>query len=171
MTVSNQRTQFDSANSGCTPCSVATSRSQLNPGKHSAPTPPTVSLPIVLYDAAYYHEYEPYERLYQDVHLMKSAGLNVVRMGESTWSLWEPEDGHFEYAWMDRAVDALGKAGIKVIMGTPTYSILGFTLLARPLGGVKTFYGMRHPWIYLSFLRAKSHYEFPSPQKINFAAN
>ena len=54
---------------------------------------------------------------------MKAAGLNVVRMGESTWSLWEPEDGHFEYAWMDHIVDAMGKAGIKVILGTPTYSI------------------------------------------------
>jgi beta-galactosidase len=44
-------------------------------------------------------------------------------MGESTWSLWEPEDGQFDYAWMDRIVDAMGKAGIKVILGTPTYSI------------------------------------------------
>jgi beta-galactosidase len=40
-------------------------------------------------------------------------------MGESTWSLWEPEDGRFEYAWMDRVVDAMGKPGIKVILGTP----------------------------------------------------
>ena len=57
--------------------------------------------------------------------MMKAAGLNVVRMGESTWSLWEPEDGRFEYAWMDRVVDAMGKAGIKVILGTPTYSVPG----------------------------------------------
>ena len=64
-----------------------------------------------------------YARLEKDVALMKAAGLNVVRMGESTWSLWEPEDGHFEYAWMDHIVDAMGKAGIKVILGTPTYSI------------------------------------------------
>ena len=77
----------------------------------------------VLYGASYYHEYMPYERLDKDVALMQQAGLNVVRMGESTWSLWEPADGHFEYAWMDRVVDAMGKAGIKVIMGTPTYSI------------------------------------------------
>ena len=62
-------------------------------------------------------------RLDKDVALMKAAGLNVVRMGESTWSLWEPEDGQFDYAWMDRIVDAMGKAGIKVILGTPTYSI------------------------------------------------
>ena len=64
----------------------------------------------------------------------------MVRMGESTWSLWEPEDGKFEYEWMDRVVDAMGKAGIKVIMGTPTYSIPTWMyrehpeILARPLG-------------------------------------
>jgi len=79
--------------------------------------------PNVLYGAAYYPEYEPYDRLDKDVALMKAAGLNVVRMGESTWSLWEPADGEFDYAWMDRVVDAMGKAGIKVILGTPTYSI------------------------------------------------
>ena len=79
--------------------------------------------PTVLYGTAYYSEYMPYDRLDEDVAMMKAAGLNVVRMGESTWSLWEPEDGQFDYAWMDRVVDAMGKAGIKVILGTPTYSI------------------------------------------------
>ena len=80
----------------------------------------------------------PYERLDKDVAMMKDAGLTVVRMGESTWSLWEPEDGRFEYAWMDRVVDAMGKAGIKVIMGTPTYSVPTWMvhehpeILARP---------------------------------------
>jgi beta-galactosidase len=112
-------------------------------------TPKIPQLPEVLYGAAYYHEYEPYERLDQDIAMMKAAGLNVVRMGESTWSLWEPEDGRFEYAWMDRVVDAMSKAGIKVIMGTPTYSIPTWLyhehpeILVRPLGGAKTFYGMR----------------------------
>jgi beta-galactosidase len=89
-------------------------------------TGPYLEFPTVLYGAAYYNEYMPGDqtaRLDKDVALMKAAGLNVVRMGESTWSLWEPEDGQFEYAWMDRVVDAMGKAGIKVILGTPTYSI------------------------------------------------
>ncbi len=86
----------------------------------------TLDFPTVLYGAAYYNEYMPGDqaaRLDKDVALMKAAGLNVVRMGESTWSLWEPADGQFDYAWMDRIVDAMGKAGIKVILGTPTYSI------------------------------------------------
>ena len=62
--------------------------------------------------AAYYDEYMPADlqpgRLEKDVSLMKEAGISVVRMGESTWSLWEPADGQFEYAWMDRIVDAMG---------------------------------------------------------------
>ena len=110
---------------------------------------PGASQPTVLYGVAYYHEYMPYERLDKDVVMMKEAGISVVRMGESTWSLWEPSDGHFEYAWMDRVVDAMGKAGIKVIMGTPTYSIPTWMahahpeILARPLGDGFVGYGMR----------------------------
>ena len=77
----------------------------------------------ILYSTSYYSEYMPYERLDQDITLMKRAGINVVRMGESTWSLWEPQDGRFDYLWMDRVVDAMGEAHIKVILGTPTYSI------------------------------------------------
>ena len=115
--------------------------------------PPGAMLPTVLYGAAYYNEYMPADlqpgRLEKDVALMKEAGISVVRMGESTWSLWEPADGKFEYAWMDRVVDAMGKAGIKVIMGTPTYSMPTWMakahpeFYARPLGGAEVHYGMR----------------------------
>lgn len=115
--------------------------------------PPGAVLPTVLYGAAYYNEYMPADlqpgRLEKDIALMKQADISVVRMGESTWSLWEPEDGRFEYAWMDRVVDAMGKAGIKVIMGTPTYSMPTWMakahpeFYARPLGGAEVRYGMR----------------------------
>lgn len=117
----------------------------------ASPTPGTLS--DILYGAAFYNEYTPShlqpERLDKDVQLMHDAGLTVVRMGESTWSLWEPEDNHFEYAWMDEVVAAMGKAGIKVILGTPTYSLPTWMaarhpeIFARPLGGAATFYGMR----------------------------
>src|SRR5215469_5189457 len=87
----------------------------------------------VLYGAAYYPEYMPYERLDKDVELMKQAGISVVRLGESSWGLWEPEDGRFEYAWMDRVVEQMHKAGIKVIMGTPTYSIPAWMYKKHPV--------------------------------------
>src|ERR1035437_10226079 len=61
----------------------------------------------ILYGVAYYPEYMPEERLEKDVALMQKAGINVVRMGESTWSSWEPRDGEFQFAWMERALNRL----------------------------------------------------------------
>jgi beta-galactosidase len=103
----------------------------------------------ILYGVAYYPEYMPYERLDQDVALMQKAGINVVRIGESSWGLWEPEDGKFEFAWMDRVVAKLHAAGIRIIMGTPTYSIPAWMYKEHPeiivtrLGGQSLYYGLR----------------------------
>ena len=77
----------------------------------------------VLYGVAYYPEYMPSDRLDKDVDLMQKAGITVVRVGESTWSSWEPRDGDFQFSWLQRVLDRLHQAGIKVILGTPTYSI------------------------------------------------
>lgn len=55
-----------------------------------------------LYGAAYYHEYMPYERLDKDISMMKDAGMTVVRVGESSWGLFEPQEGKFDFGWMDR---------------------------------------------------------------------
>ncbi|MGB2627817.1 MAG: beta-galactosidase [Candidatus Acidiferrum sp.] len=103
----------------------------------------------VLYGAAYYPEYMPYDRTDKDIALMKEAGISVVRVGESTWGLWEPEDGRFEYAWMDSVIARLHAAGIRVILGTPTYSIPPWMYKKHPemvvtrLGGQYLYYGIR----------------------------
>ncbi len=83
----------------------------------------------ILYGAAYYEEYAPYDRLQEDVRMMKVAGINVVRIGESTWGTLEPHDGVFDYSHIDRVIKAMTGAGIHVIVGTPTYAIP--TWLAR----------------------------------------
>jgi beta-galactosidase len=77
----------------------------------------------ILYGVAYYPEYMPNDRLDKDVEMMEKAGITVVRVGESTWSTWEPRDGDFQFAWMERVLDRLHQAGIEAILGTPTYSI------------------------------------------------
>jgi beta-galactosidase len=102
-----------------------------------------------LYGAAFYEEYMPEDRLEKDAELMERAGINVVRVGESTWSRWEPEDGRFEFAWMDRIVDRMARAHIRVIMGTPTYSIPPWMFKKHPeilvtrLDGQRATYGIR----------------------------
>ncbi|MGD9556168.1 MAG: beta-galactosidase [Mangrovibacterium sp.] len=103
----------------------------------------------ILYGVAYYHEYMPTDRLDRDIKLMKDAGISVVRVGESTWSLFEPREGDFEFDWMDRIIDKMHQAGIKVILGTPTYSIPAWLWHKHPevlltyQKDEKAYYGIR----------------------------
>lgn len=80
-----------------------------------------MDLPL-LFGVAYYDEYMPYDRLDKDIVMMKDAGINVVRIAESTWSTVEPQDNVWDFKSIDRVLDAMYKAGIKVIIGTPTYA-------------------------------------------------
>lgn len=62
----------------------------------------------------------PESRWPEDIRLMLEAGVNVVRMGEFAWGLYEPEEGRFDFEWMRRAMDLFHQAGIQVVLGTPT---------------------------------------------------
>ena len=86
-------------------------------------------LDTVLFGASYYDEYSPYERLDADVKMMQAAGTTVVRIGESTWGTMETSPGVFDFTHIDRVLRAMGRAHIKVIVGTPTYAVP--TWLAR----------------------------------------
>lgn len=77
----------------------------------------------LLFGVAYYDEYMPYERLDKDISMMKDAGINVVRIAESTWSTMEPQEGVYDFSHIDRVLDRMHKAGISVIIGTPTYAV------------------------------------------------
>lgn len=77
----------------------------------------------LLYGAAYYDEYMPYERLETDMELMRAAHINVIRVAESTWATEEPEEGVFDFTHVERVLSAARKAGISVIVGTPTYAV------------------------------------------------
>lgn len=86
----------------------------------------------LLYGAAYYDEYMPYERLDKDVQMMREAGINVVRIAESTWSTVEPVDGLFDFSHIDRVLNAMHKGGISVIIGTPTYAVPAWLVRKYP---------------------------------------
>lgn len=77
----------------------------------------------LLYGVAYYDEYMPYERLEEDMRMMKEAGINTIRIAESTWSSEEPEEGVFDFTHVRRVLRAAEKEGLHVIVGTPTYAI------------------------------------------------
>ncbi len=68
----------------------------------------------------YYPEHWPEEIWATDAADMVAAGLSWVRIGEFAWSRIEPSPGTFDWDWLDRAVQKLSDAGLKIIMGTPT---------------------------------------------------
>lgn len=55
-----------------------------------------------------------------DAKMMAKAGINVVRIGEFTWGICEPEEGKYDFLWLRRVMDIMGEHGIKVVAGTPT---------------------------------------------------
>jgi beta-galactosidase len=77
----------------------------------------------VLFGAAYYNEYQPYDRLKTDLDLMADAHFTIIRVGESVWSTWEPENGRFDLDWLQPVLDGAHERGIGVLLGTPTYAV------------------------------------------------
>ena len=97
----------------------------------------------VRYGAAYYNEYhqakvtdangiEIAARTDEDFRLMRKAGLSVIRVGESVWQKWEPDQGKFDLDWLQPILDRASANGISVIIGTPTYALPRWVFLKYP---------------------------------------
>jgi len=59
----------------------------------------------------------PESRWPVDIQLMVEAGVNVVRMGEFAWGLYEPAEGQFNFEWMRRPMALYHRAGVRVGVG------------------------------------------------------
>jgi beta-galactosidase len=102
--------------------------------------------PRVLFGAAYYHEYQPYDRLKTDLDLMVEASFSVIRVGESVWSTWEPENGRFDLDWLQPVLDGAHERGISVVLGTPTYAVPPWLVRLYPEIAGERRSGERIPW-------------------------
>jgi len=100
----------------------------------------------VLFGAAYYHEYQPSPRLDADLDLMADAHFSVIRVGESVWTTWEPEDGVFDLEWLAPVLDGADARGISVILGTPTYAAPPWLARKYPEIAGEHRTGVRTPW-------------------------
>jgi beta-galactosidase len=68
----------------------------------------------------YYPEHWPEEQWERDFRNMADFGFEFTHFGEFAWSFMEPEDGRFDFEWLDKAVTLADKYGLTVIMCTPT---------------------------------------------------
>ena len=69
---------------------------------------------------SYYPEQTPKESWPIDFQKMKDAGIKRIRIGEFAWSSLEPEQGDFNWNWLDDAIELAGDFGIQVVLCTPT---------------------------------------------------
>ena len=72
------------------------------------------------FGVCYYPEQWPESYWEDDARRMEECGVNTVRLGEFGWALMEPREGHYDFSLFDRAIETLGRHGIKTIFGTPT---------------------------------------------------
>ncbi|GAB2588088.1 beta-galactosidase [Streptomyces capparidis] len=100
----------------------------------------------VLFGAAYYHEYQPHDRLEEDLDLMERARFSVIRVGESVWSTWEPSNGRFDLDWLQPVLDGAHRRGIRVVLGTPTYAVPPWLARQYPEIAGERGTGRRIPW-------------------------
>lgn len=60
------------------------------------------------------------EILKDDIQMMKEAKVNTVTVGVFSWYALEPNEGEFDFGWLDKVFDDVYKLGGNVILATPS---------------------------------------------------
>lgn len=68
----------------------------------------------------YYPEHWPQENWEKDLKRIAELGFEFTHFAEFSWALLEPTEGNFDFGWLDRAIDLANRAGLKVILCTPS---------------------------------------------------
>ena len=55
-----------------------------------------------------------------DVRLMKKAGVSTVALAIFSWDRIQPQENRWDFGWLDRIIDKLGKAGIATDLASAT---------------------------------------------------
>ena len=74
----------------------------------------------ILMGTDWYPEQWPESRWDAELALMQHSGVHMVRVAEFAWSRMEPEEGNYDFDWLDRAITAAAKHNIYTVIGTPT---------------------------------------------------
>ena len=96
------------------------------------------------------------EVLEEDIRLMKEAGVNCVTLGVFSWSVLEPEEGVYNFDWLEERIDRLGEEDIQVVLATPSGAMPHWLTQKYPevrqvfADGKRNLPGKRHNFCYTS---------------------
>ncbi|MFI6819074.1 beta-galactosidase [Nonomuraea sp. NPDC050328] len=97
----------------------------------------------------YNPEQWPEEVWAEDLRLMSEAGVNMATVAVFSWSRLEPEQGAWDFAWLDRILDLLHEHGIDADLATATATPPPWLVRAHPemmpvtADGVRLEFGSR----------------------------
>jgi beta-galactosidase len=86
----------------------------------------------------------------EDIRLMKLAKCNTMSVGIFSWAALEPEEGKFNFEWLDNVIDKLYDNGIYTVLATPSGARPVWMAEKYPevlrvsANRVKNIYGGRH---------------------------
>ena len=120
--------------------------------------PATPKFPHMLHGGDYNPEQwlDQPEVLEEDIRLFRKAHINCVSLGIFSWAKLEPEEGVYDFGWLDEIIDRLYANGIYTVLATPSGARPQWlaqkypeVLRVRP-DGLRTFYGHRQNHCYTS---------------------
>lgn len=88
--------------------------------------------------------------LEEDIRFMKEAGVNCVTLGVFSWSRLEPQEGQYDFEWLQDVMDRLYENGIYTILATPTGALPHWLTEKYPEvmkmsgNGIRRKHGQRH---------------------------
>ena len=86
----------------------------------------------------------------EDMRLMKLAHVNSATVGIFAWSLLEPEEGRYNFGWLETVLDKMHANGVSAILATPSGARPPWLAQKYPEvlrveeSGVRNEYGVRH---------------------------
>ncbi|BDP40730.1 beta-galactosidase [Deinococcus aetherius] len=115
-------------------------------------TPPDAASPHhLLLGSCDYPEHVPRDCWETYARRQRELGLTFVRLAEFAWSRLEPRPGEFDWAWLDEAVEAYHREGLRVVLCTPTATPPAWLIRTHPEilpvdeeGRVREFGSRRH---------------------------
>lgn len=84
----------------------------------------------------YYPEHWDESEWERDIKNISELGFEFIHLAEFAWATMEPQEGVYDFKWLDQVISLAKKYNLKVILGTPT-SI------------VPVWAGLKYPEVYL----------------------